>query len=558
MRATPILVALILMVAAGLSSLYWWEASRPKIIVDALSDHLSCVSYAPYYRTSDSPFEKSTYIDAARIDSDLALLAQRFDCVRTYSVGQGLHVVPELAQKHGMKTLMGIWIGGTPADNEKELAKGIDTAKKYGSSLRAIIVGNEVLLRGEQPASKIREYLDRVHAAVPQIPITYADVWEFWLKNQDLKSSVDFATVHILPYWEDRPIPVSDAAGHVSHIYHHVRDVLKGKSVMIGETGWPSYGRRRLGAVPGLVEEARFIREFQVRAQLENIPYNVIEAFDQAWKRKQEGAVGGYWGIFDRFGQAKFPFKGPVAEAPLWSLTAILAALAYFGLFLYGWSPLRSRFESILLFLVSLAGGGLSTAFWRELWMANRTLLEWAATVPYALLLSASILAFGGAITGWCTRGISPSSLAPMTGLIRWIRRNEKLYDGSGLFLGSLRFAFLFGAAYVSVLLVFDPRYRDFPLALYTAPAVGMAILSWIQIRISIHLEEIVLAGWIGFAGIWVSVTEHLLTPPEEAWHFAGTINPSALLWTLVSLLLSGSILIPALIERRARQYQYA
>ena len=38
------------------------------------------------------------------------------------------------------------------------------------------------------------------------MPVTYADVWEFWLRHRELASAVDFVTVHILPYWEDDPI----------------------------------------------------------------------------------------------------------------------------------------------------------------------------------------------------------------------------------------------------------------------------------------------------------------------------------------------------------------
>ena len=38
------------------------------------------------------------------------------------------------------------------------------------------------------------------------MPVTYADVWEFWLRYRDVYEAVDFVTIHILPYWEDFPI----------------------------------------------------------------------------------------------------------------------------------------------------------------------------------------------------------------------------------------------------------------------------------------------------------------------------------------------------------------
>jgi glucan 1,3-beta-glucosidase len=557
MRRASGLVFLILAIGAGLSFAYWWRASRPVILVDALNDRLSCVSYSPFHEQKHNPFDKTLYIDADRIDADLARLAQRFDCVRIYSVTQGLHETARLAQKHGLKVLLGIWIGRNLADNERELARGIDTARKYPSAIRAVVVGNEVLLRGELPPSALRGYLERVRAALPDVPITYADVWEFWLRNAELADAVSFVTVHILPYWEDRPVPVENAVGHVSHIFHHAKNALRGKDVMIGETGWPSYGRQRQGAVPSLVNQARFMREFEVRAELEKIPYNVIEAFDQHWKRRLEGAVGGYWGLYDRFNQPKFPFRGPVAEAPAWSLAALAFATVFFIVFLRRWKTLNGPDEVLLLLTVSIAGGGANLAVWRDLWMANRDWSEWAVTVLYAALLVLATFEFGRAVASWYVSGARPR-LAPASALVQWVRRNDQSYDARARRLGGLRFAFLFGAALVCLLLVFDGRYRDFPVALYSVPTVGLTLLAWMDPHQRADLEEILLAGWIALAGPWIAIAEHLVTPPREVWEWAQHLNPQALAWAGLCLLLGGSVWVPAILELRARQHQDA
>ena len=50
-----------------------------------------------------------------------------------------------------------------------------------------------------------RSYIRQVKQRVTQ-PVTYADVWEFWMRNPSLADEVDFITIHILPYWEDVPI----------------------------------------------------------------------------------------------------------------------------------------------------------------------------------------------------------------------------------------------------------------------------------------------------------------------------------------------------------------
>ena len=71
------------------------------------------------------------------------------------------------------------------------------------------------------------------------------------------------------------------------------------KEILIGETGWPSAGRMREGALPSPSNQARVIHDILALAKRDNFRVNVIEAFDQPWKRRLEGTVGGHWGLFD-------------------------------------------------------------------------------------------------------------------------------------------------------------------------------------------------------------------------------------------------------------------
>ena len=131
------------------------------------------------------------------------------------------------------------------------------------------------------------------------MPVTYADVWEFWLRHRELASAVDFVTIHILPYWEDDPIAARAAADHVDSIRKRVAENFPGKEIVIGEVGWPSAGRMREGALPSPANQARVIADVLERGKRESFRVNVIEAFDQPWKRALEGTVGGHWGLFD-------------------------------------------------------------------------------------------------------------------------------------------------------------------------------------------------------------------------------------------------------------------
>ena len=232
---------------------------------DAPSARIACVSYAPFRNAGETPLDAQAFISPERIDEDLRALSQRFDCVRTYSQGQGLSAVPQIAERYGMKVLMGIWLGSDKKANAQQIELGIATARKYPQVLRGVIVGNEVLLRGDLSAKQLDGYLREVRAAV-SVPVTYADVWEFWLRHPELAGSVDYLTIHILPYWEDQPVSPERAVQHVATVYAKVQQAFPGRRVMIGETGWPSAGRPRQAASASLVNEARYLREFLVYA----------------------------------------------------------------------------------------------------------------------------------------------------------------------------------------------------------------------------------------------------------------------------------------------------
>ncbi|MBN8985738.1 MAG: beta-(1-6) glucans synthase, partial [Rhizobiales bacterium] len=278
---------------------------------------LECVSYAPF-RGDQSPLVKGTMIPPEQIAQDFAQLAKISKCVRTYSVQNGLDKAPELARKAGLKLILGIWLGSNRVDNVVEIATAVRLAKDYADAISAVVVGNEVLLRGEMTAADLAANIRSVKTQV-KVPVTYADVWEYWLRNRDIYDAVDFVTIHILPYWEDLPIPARYAATHVDSIRKRVAVAFPGKEILIGETGWPSAGRMREGALPSRANQARVVSEILTLAKQENFRVNLIEAYDQPWKRQLEGTVGGYWGLIDAKARAeKYPAGVPINNFPMW------------------------------------------------------------------------------------------------------------------------------------------------------------------------------------------------------------------------------------------------
>ena len=329
-------IASFALTALAIIAAWWWlgaPVELPKF--DAGAGKLYCLSYAPF-RGGQNPLVEGTRVDARQIDEDLALLAKYTNCIRTYSVDDGRDDVLKSARRYGLKVLHGIWVSHDVDKTRQQVETTIALAKAYPDVIKAVVVGNEVLLRGEMSAASLSAIIRDVKAAVA-MPVTYADVWEFWLRYPDVQNAVDFVTVHILPYWEDFPIPASRAAEHVADIRGWVAAAFPGKEIVVGEFGWPSEGRMREAARPSPSNQALALTETLALAAREHFQLNVIEAFDQPWKRALEGTVGGYWGIIDRAtGAPKFNFAGGgVSDHPNWPIQAltgiILAALAFGG-----------------------------------------------------------------------------------------------------------------------------------------------------------------------------------------------------------------------------------
>ena len=483
-RAT---IFVLLAVATLASAWYWIRLGIPVAMADAPSGRIACVSYSPYRKAGETPFTPAYLVSPARIDEDLKALSRRFDCVRTYSVGQGLAEVPAIAGKYGMKVLLGVWLSRNALENAEEMALAIEVAKRNSatglSNIRAIVVGNEVLLRGELPQQTIAQHLRTVRAATG-LPVTYADVWEFWLKYREVAPAVDFITIHILPYWEDEPVAIDAAVAHVGAIYAKMKAAFPGREFLIGETGWPSAGRQRWHAVPSRVNEARFFREFMNFVEKAKLPYNVIEAFDQPWKRKLEGTVGGYWGLYDDDLRDKFPLSGPVTEDAHWWVGIVVGFAGAVGFALFGAlsTPTRTRIASPANMVRALAGffiGAIAAAEVRHFVFANRDPFEWLLTIflTASAVVTATLIA--ERVGRWIARGESAAD-EELTCAAMADAFGKRAGGGTlgGAFVGALQGFWLVAATIVNLLLVFDARYRDFPSLLFAPVIVAYAMLA--------------------------------------------------------------------------------
>jgi len=258
--------------------------------------------------------------------------------------------------------------------------------------------------------------------------------------------------VHILPYWEDRPVALGGAVDHVLGTYAQVQSALAPLPVVIGETGWPAAGRMRAGARPGTAEQTRFLRELLLRAQ--GLPLNVIEAYDQPWKASLEGVAGAAWGVFRADGSARYrPLGPPADDAQAAALAALAGALALLLLVLARGRPPALRWRAGVALLNGALLGLLAWLPLRELLMLAPLSWPWASR---AALLLASM--------AWAA--MEAMALADaMAG----IQRDTKL-------LQRIRLGGLLATIAGALWLLADGRYLDLAWPALAAPLVPLLV----------------------------------------------------------------------------------
>ncbi len=505
MRALAALLAFVIVTALNL--LWWWLPNRPVEIAGWTSAPLQSVSFAPY-RPGQSPLSR-TFPTPDQIEQDLKRLQGKVQAVRTYSAGENLETVPQRAGKYGLKVWEGAWLNDNDKENLEQVNLLIDHANRYSDTVERVIVGNEVLLRKDLTPNQLRVYIRMVKQRVRQ-PVTYADVWEFWLRNPSLADDVDFITIHMLPYWEDEPIGMDrrepdgrlSIEKHILDIYHRVQARFPGKKIVIGETGWPSDGRMRSDARPGRVEQVRFFSLFRSLAEREHFDYNVVEAFDQDWKARQEGTVGASWGLLDADRGDKFELGKPVVAEPHWRILFAASTLIS-GLLVLAFTGWRRRAKGRHIAIFALFSQLIMTCYVQSVWIDyTRTFYveKMIGVVFWAILLGAFSYALLRGIADSLTGQMADPSLYGARVREAWrawralprfriLKRADLMAQILYLALTVLCIFYLVVISidwYDGVIrlsetwfrqIAIDGRYRDFPIWSFVIPSI--CLMAW-------------------------------------------------------------------------------
>jgi glucan 1,3-beta-glucosidase len=262
-------------------------------------------------------------------------------------------------------------------------------------------------------------------------------------------------------------------------------------------------------------------------ARAENWKVNLIEAFDQPWKRLLEGTVGGYWGLFDDSArELKFRWGEPVSNHPKWRIEAALGIGAAFLAFAAAWFSRRKEDagedgwgRDLAIAAIALSAGLVFG------WAALGLPME--PPEPGDRLRSAGMIALSLLVpmlaAGAVARSAPLGSLA--VALNAPLRRQVDVWSP---LLAIVFAATLVAAIHVALGLVFDPRYKDFQLALLTGPVLALAIVTLVKTPPrSPGVAERVAAGLLIFSALFVMFNEGIAN--WQALWFGGLLALLAL-----------------------------
>jgi exo-beta-1,3-glucanase (GH17 family) len=265
------------------------------------------------YRGTETP-DKDIFPTQAEVLQDLRILEKNWHLIRVYGSDQHSADILEVIRREKLeiKVMLGIWLSGLPdaaAKNRQQVETGIRLANQYPEIVVAVSVGNEALVSWSDHKMTEQEMIARVQfvrQAVP-CPVTVADDYLYWSRaDAKLMDHIDFTTLHTYPVWGKEDI----GTGLSSTIrnYEAVRRAHPGKTIVLGEVGWPTYtvGEMHAPQAGDEKKQKRYYEEIVAWSRANNVTTFFFEAFDEPWKG---AGTEGHWGLFSEKRTAKLAMQ---------------------------------------------------------------------------------------------------------------------------------------------------------------------------------------------------------------------------------------------------------
>jgi exo-beta-1,3-glucanase (GH17 family) len=277
-----------------------------------IGEKVGGLNFSPYLN-GQSP-NLGTQISENQLTTRMELLAPLTRSVRTYSTTHGVENAGRVAHALGLNVTLGAFLSDDTAQNTQQ-KNNLLAAVQAGHTDATVILGSEVLERGDlSEAALIAELLTMRQALPANIRLGYSDTAYQLLDHPNVVDHADVVYANIYPYFDG--VPIDQAVRHLDFIFTRLQAAVQPKALILSETGWPTAGPQRGGAVPSSSNAATFFRNFTGWAKARNVEYFYFAAFDEAWKTA-EGAQGPHWGILDASGNMKTGMNAAFSGAPV-------------------------------------------------------------------------------------------------------------------------------------------------------------------------------------------------------------------------------------------------
>lgn len=251
------------------------------------------------YEEGQKPGDELT---VKQVQRRMAILKPSIKWIRSFSCTQGNDLIPIVAKRMGIQTLVGAWLGDDLEKNEQEIEGLIKLAKDGYVDIAA--VGNEVMYRKDLTEEQLLGYIQRVKEAVPGVPVGYVDAYYEFEDRPAITEICDVILANCYPFWEGCAIEYSLL--YMKDMFRRTQKVAGDKKVIITETGWPNRGQIFHGAEPSQENAIRYFLNTQQWGQADDIDIFYFSSFDESWKVGAEGDVGAFWGLWDKDEQLKY------------------------------------------------------------------------------------------------------------------------------------------------------------------------------------------------------------------------------------------------------------
>ncbi len=270
------------------------------------------LAYGPF-REGQNP-ATLTFPSPDEVSEDMGILKNVVSHIRTYSSFDNLQYIVEKAAAEQIQVAVGISLT-TDATIETEIQNALTAAIKHPDTIKYIIVGNEFLFENYSDAGRDRLIGHIIHvrrifssAGISHIPITTCEGYNIWMEDAsrenrgnpfDISSVakvVDVIMVNIHPFFGGSLI--STAADDFLNNVRSVQLKYPTQKIVVGETGWPTQGRRNLGAEPSVKNQETYWNEIKSRAIQNDLEVYFFDAFDENWKPDGMYQVEKHWGIY--------------------------------------------------------------------------------------------------------------------------------------------------------------------------------------------------------------------------------------------------------------------